>query len=169
MKRFPYLSNIAGTACLAVVACLPCFADTTTAPAGDTPPSEWMILATVKEEPAHKIYLGGAHVLSYDPGSHRAERAHWVVWGKFVYKEPQKFNDNLVATELFALHVDCAKSSYSQFRDIKLDDKGQVLEESRTVSKFKPVPKEFDGLGFLPPAESVAEGAQSFTCGSEAE
>lgn len=128
-----------------------------------------MNLANIKQEPAHEMYLGGSRVLSYASNHHKSEMAHWVVWGKFVYKEPQKFKDKLVVTELFAVHIDCAKGTYSQFRDIKLDEKDQVIDDSKIVSKFRPVPKEFDGLGFLPPAESVAEGAQSFTCGADAE
>lgn len=130
-------------------------------------PSQWGKLGETKDEPARSEFLGGAKIISYSTKDHDSHHAHFVVWGKLVFVKPQTFNGKSYVTELVALHIDCDRSTFSLFRDIKLDEKGKVIDDSTKVSKFQGIePKPVD-LGLLPPPALIAKGAESETCGAD--
>lgn len=130
-------------------------------------PDKWQKYFDIRIEPARTVYFGGNKAISHDPKNPRSDHAHFIVWGKFVYAKPQKLGDKSFVTELVGVHIDCAKDTYSQFRDIKLDTDDKVVQDLSTVTKFLPIPMNAPNLGELSAAPATADGALEFTCGMD--
>lgn len=129
-------------------------------------PQQWQEYFNVPTEPARTVYFGGNKAISHDPKDPSSQRAHFVVWGKFVYRKPQKLGDKIYVTELVGVHVDCPRNKFSQFRDIKLDAKDNIVADSTKITKFESIPRDIYAAPF-DPGSSTAQGAVSFTCGMD--
>jgi hypothetical protein len=129
-------------------------------------PQQWQEYFEIPMAPARTVYFGGNKEISHDPKDPSSEHAHFVVWGKFVYHDPQKVADKTYVTELVGVHIDCPNQTYSQFRDIKLDEKEVVVADSVKAGKFQAIPRNVT-LALLDPAAATASGAVSFTCGMD--
>lgn len=135
----------------------------------DQPPSLWTHLADIKSPPAHALYLGGVRLVAYRNQNRLSAQAHWVVWGKFVYARKQDYRDRKMASEVFGVEINCLKHTYYLFRDIKLNPNDKVIDDSKQPIGPQSYPAQSDALGHLRPAESIVVGAQSVTCGADAE
>jgi hypothetical protein len=132
-------------------------------------PSQWQKFADISIEPAHAVYLGGIKELSHDAKDSSSHKAHFIAWAKLVYAKPQKQGAKSFTTEIVGVHIDCAKHTYSQFRDVKLDADDKTVDDSSKPAKFQPIPVNTPNIGMLSAAPSTAVAALSWSCGVDNE
>lgn len=134
-------------------------------------PTKWYFASTATEAPANDAYYGGSKLISYfSDKDHSSEKATYISWGKFVYKDVQHSKYGSYQTDIVEIRIDCPRSRISILREIKLDKDGKVVSDRKNIPGWKTVDPEYDGdLNKLQIDLMIARQTWEFTCTSDAD
>lgn len=150
----------------AIALCLSGYASVAFAKDG-IPDGHWEHVAFNMDPPAFEKFLGpliqvGNTKLPYS-------KATFLIWGKAIFKEPQKLGSKAYSVEYMSIELDCPKHTFRDVRDVKYDSDGRVVSD---VTFKRASGKHFDfnftgDTGKLPLDEDFAVTAVDDTCEAE--
>lgn len=151
---------------VAIVLCLSSYSAVTFAKDG-VPDGHWEHIGFTVDPPIHETLLGP--LIQEGDAQLPFSKATFLIWGKAVFKEPQKLGSKTYSVEYMSIELDCPKHTFRDVRDVKYDSDDHLVSDVvfKTATR-----RHFDfnftgDTGVLPLDEGFAVIAVDDTCEAE--